>query len=377
MKRVVCLLLLVLILAGCGKTAAPTETTAPAVPVELDIAQVATETQNIQYYFMTSDGTVIDGNDKYHTKWGDSCLIAFPDGKIMLIDTGMKSFYPLLKEKLQKLGVSKIDYMVFTHPHNDHAGGLWTTLFEDFQIDHVYHNGEKNANWEKSAPGRHVEDICAKYNVPATVWEAGNTMDFGNAENPVKMQVLWPTKEAKEELSPIASSASINCLSLVLRFDYGEHSSLFTGDLYKTRQELKEVGDEQIPGHEGAEERLVALYTNGELDVDLLKLPHHGDPSTSNSESFLTAVDPEFAVATSFNPVGDYMSTYKKRGMNAIVFYDRMYGFCHIQSGTDGKIVCKTSRATYPEGFTGKWNSWEKMSNNEPIPENIFISKYE
>lgn len=370
MKRILCLALCLLLLAGCGNAAVSesTPTTQPAVAVEEDIAQIAIDTNAIHYYFMTSDGAVIAGNDKYHTKWGDSCLIAFPDGKIMLIDTGMQHFYPLLKEKLQKLGVSKIDYMVFSHPHNDHCGGLWATLFDDFEIAHVYHNGQKNPSWEKNHPGTHVEDICTKYNIPATVWEAGDTMDFGNPKTPVKMQVLWPTKEAKEELGPIEGSAALNCLSLVLRFDYGEHSSLFAGDLYKTRQELKEPGEEHIPGHEGGEEQLLALYTEGQLDVDLLKLAHHGDPSTSNSPEFLQAVDPEFAVATSFNPVGDYLSYYKKRGLDAIVFFDRMYGFCHIQSGTDGKITCKTSRAAYPEGYSAKWNDWEKVSNEITPP---------
>ena len=364
MKRIICLALcLVLFLCGCAS--------GPKVEIEMDIAQVAKEDGNIHYYFMTSDGTVIPGNDKYHTKWGDCCLIAFPDGKVMLIDTGMKGFYPLLKERLQKLNVKKIDYMVFTHPHNDHCGGAWATLFEDFKIGHIYHNGEKNPSWETADPSKHIENLAEKYKIPCTVWQAGDNMDFGNPENPVKMQVLWPTEEAKAELSPIGTSAAINCLSLVMRFDYGEHSSLFTGDLYKTRQELTEPGDEQIPGHLGAEERLVALYTNGELAVDLLKMPHHGDPSTSNSDGFLQAVAPEYAIATSFNPVGNYLKTYKSRGLEAIVFFDRMYGNCHIQSGTDGKLSCKTSRAAYPEGYTAKWNTWEKVPNEEPIPANI------
>ena len=159
MKRLICILLcLAMFLCGCAATV-----DTPQVQIEMDIAQVAKADGNIHYYFMSSDGAVIDGNDKYHTKWGDCCLIAFPDGKVMLIDTGMKSFYPILKEKLQSLNVKKIDYMVFSHPHNDHAGGLWTTFFEDFEIAHIYHNGEKNPNWDKSSHSTTISSMSTQH----------------------------------------------------------------------------------------------------------------------------------------------------------------------------------------------------------------------
>ena len=353
MKRYLSLLLSMLlvlgVLAGCNGT--PEETQ----PKEPGIAQIAMESGDIQYCFMTSNGASV-GYEKYTTYWGDSCLIAFPDGKVMLIDTGIQDFYPILKDRLTQLGVSTIDYMVFSHPHNDHCGGAWKGLFDDFTIDHVYHNGAKNLGWSDKS---HIASICEKYSIPCTAWKAGDTMEFGLAENPVKMQVLWPTEEAIEALQPIDTDPAINSLSLVMRFDFGAHSSLFTGDIYQNIQQ-KEL-QEQIPGWEGTEEALVKMYTEGQLDVDLLKMPHHGNPLTSNSTVFLSAVRPKYAVATGFSPVGTYLKTYKTRGMTASVFFDRMHGYISFQASSDGKLTPNIERTDYLPDFGKDWNESEKI----------------
>ena len=350
MKRVLSLflslVLVVGVLAACGGEAEQKIT---------GIRKQAMDSGNIQYCFMNSDGASV-GYEKYTTYWGDSCLIVFPDGKVMLIDTGIQNFYPILKNRLTELGVDTIDYMVFSHPHNDHAGGAWMGLFDDFTIKQVYHSGAKNVEWSET---KHIDAICEKYNVPCTAWTAGDTMDFGKAENPVKMQVLWPTAEARTQLENEVSDAAVNSLSLVMRFDYGAHSSLFTGDIYQNLQQ--QTMEQQVPGWNGTEEALVKMYQNGELDVDLLKLPHHGNPSTSNSIQFLSAVSPKYAVATSFAPVGNYLSIYKKRGMKNPVFFDRMHGHISFQAASDGKLTPEIERTDYLPGFGKDWNESEKI----------------
>ena len=345
----ICFVLVLGLLAGCNGQPAATE------PGLTGIHKQEMDSGNIRYYFMNSDGASV-GYEKYTTYWGDSCLIVFPDGKVMLIDTGIQDFYPILKNRLAELGVNTIDYMVFSHPHNDHAGGAWRGLFDDFTIGQVYHNGAKNLGWSEKS---HIETICEKYSVPCTAWKAGDTMEFGLAENPVKMQVLWPTQEAIAQLQPIDTDPAINSLSLVMRFDYGEHSSLFTGDIYQNVEQ--KTMEEQVPGWKGTEESLVKMYQNGELDVDLLKLPHHGNPLTSNSVAFLNAVSPKYAVATSYAPVGNYLSTYKKRGMTAAVFFDRMHGFISFQASSDGKLTPTIERTDYLPEFGKDWNESEKI----------------
>lgn len=356
MKKCLALLFSCILLLGmvaCGN-AAPAETQ----PKEIGIAQMAMDSGNIQYYFMTGNGATV-GYEKYTTRWGDSCLIAFPDGKVMLIDTGIQEFYPILKETLEKLQVSTIDYMVFSHPHNDHCGGAWKGLFDDFTIGQVYHNGARNVEWGDT---KHIDVICEKYNIPCTAWTAGDTAQFGKEENPVKVQILWPTEEARQQLGQNPEDAAVNMLSLVMRIDYGAHSSLFTGDIYQKRH-AKEL-TVQVDDFDGAEELILESAYKDLLDVDLIKLPHHGNPLTSNSQKFLKAVSPKYAVATSFEPVAPYMKYFVERGMTCPVYFDRLYGHIRFEAAADGTLTPTLERTDYLEGFGADWNESEKIKKN-------------
>ena len=352
MKRLFCLLLCLLLLCGCTAPATQTDTLSA-------VSKDAVEKQTINYYFMTGEGNIVNVNHgDYYTKWGDCCLVVFPNGQTMLIDTGIKGAYPTIKAKLQSYGITKLDYVVISHPHDDHAGGMWAGLFADFTIGQVYHNGYRNANWsEKSL----VQTYCTNYNIPCGVLSAGDQMNIGD----VSMKVLWPTKEAGEVFQAIEGSGAVNSLSIVMRFDYGEHSSLFTGDLYKTYNGLEgeEKDEQQVPGQIGAEQQIVALYQNGELDVDLLKMPHHGDPSTSNSKEFFAATTPKMAMATGFVPVGNYLGQYKKRGYTNATFFDRQYGYVHFFATADGNMKVNLERTDYLPDFGKSWNADLERSN--------------
>jgi competence protein ComEC len=71
---------------------------------------------------------------------GDSALITFPDGKTMLIDGGETSEGVALVGKLRRLGVQQIDWLVATHPHSDHIGGLIQVL-KAFPVAEVWDIG--------------------------------------------------------------------------------------------------------------------------------------------------------------------------------------------------------------------------------------------
>ena len=322
-----------------------------------------TPSGSMEYYFMSGEGVLSPSNGDYFSKWGDSTLIVFPNGETMLIDAGVKSYYTSLKQRLHSLGVYVLDYLVFTHPHDDHCGGAWAGLFEDFEIEQVYHSGLKNSAWGKASAKTHIANICKSYGVPCTVLKMGDTLQIGTGSSLVTMRVLWPGDTySVADGEMLKGSGKINNRSLVLRFDYGEHSSLFPGDIYKT---YSHKGEMQVAGEVGADEAIVAYYTSGELDVDLLKLAHHGDASSSNSPEFFSATTPELAVATGFVPIETHWKLYQYADgtqfnpgntYNNKVLFDRYNGYIHITATSGGKMTYETSRNGYLADFGATWN---------------------
>ena len=318
LKKLLCVLLvpvLVLSLTACGGTKVPKEYEDYVIPWELNAEETAVQDGCIHYYFMSGEGGKYGAEDDPF-KWGDSCLIVFPDGTTMLIDAGMADYGQVLRWNLQKLGIQQLDYFLLSHPHNDHGyGAVKGNILEDFGVQEVYYSGIYNAAWGEP---KVVERICGQLNIPCTVLRQGETLEFGS----VRMEVLWPQPEFVGQT--MDKTADINNTSLVLRFDYGEHSALFTGDLYMK-------GEREIMAAQGEK-----------LDVDLLKMCHHGD-DTSNHHGFAEATSPELAVATGYVHVtGQTYQNYTRQG--ARVLLDMQDGYVHIAAAEDGTMTPETSR---------------------------------
>jgi len=351
MKRLFCLALcLVLLLCGCGGTAnEPTTvpTTEATEPPISPYAQKAMDTNTLQYYFYTSDGQSV-ATGTYPTTGGDATLIFFPNGEVMLIDSSTSYGYNIFKQWLEDMGIWRIDYLVMSHNQDDHAGGVNAGLIFDFEIGMLYHNGTKND----------ILFTALDNDIPFTEMKLGDELQIGTGDSQGTVKCLWPAQEYR-----INSNSSImkKNQSLVLRFDYGEHSSLFPGDICKTWEgafkDREEKGVYNQEGEIGAEEQLAELYQNGELDVDLLKLANHGNPSTSNGKALWDATTPELAVAMGFYPLETgYTLAYEKWGYEGDVLFDRKHGFIHITAHSDGTMDRETSREDYLEQFGEKWN---------------------
>lgn len=190
---------------------------------------------------------------------GDSTLIQC-DGKAMLIDGGEPSqsqkIYAILKEK----GISNLDYIVCSHTHSDHAGGLSGAL--------QYASCAQALLTVTSAQNGAFTDLINQLNqhaVPITVPQVGDVYSLGSAT----FKVLGPTdmEEAMDE----------NDKSMVLRFDYGSTSFLFTGDA------------------EQEEQQLLMYHDYDELKVNVLKADHHGS-SNGASYAWIKAVQPAITV---------------------------------------------------------------------------------
>lgn len=196
---------------------------------------------------------------------GDCILVRFPGGRVMLVDAGGKMGDPegsrvvgdaTVVPYLRRLGINRLDVLVITHPHDDHAGGAPAVL-EQLDVGAVV---------TSPAPG--LEELLsgsAGGDVPVYRVEAGQSLQI---DRRVDVLVLGPD-------GGTAAGDNVNNASVVLRLDYGDSSFLLAGDVEEAAQRAM-------------------LAAGLELDVDVLKVPHHG--SRFFDPGFVRAVSPEYAV---------------------------------------------------------------------------------
>ena len=313
------------IVAKDGMLVYETDYAAYLTPYETDVIAQAKADGKIHYYFMASEQLWLRRSHN-NEKWGDSCLIVFPDGQTMLVDSGYQDMGPLIWRNLHRMGVTKLDHLVISHPHTDHYGGAFgyspdgvniaeTGFLENMEVGQVYING---INLDGDYGHELIVLSCEKYNIPVTVLKPGDTMNFGE----VKAEILWPVMEGVTS-NMTDLTKDLNDTSILMRFDYGEHSSLFVGDLYKR-----------------GEGWVLDTIDTSVLKVDFLKLPHHGR-NTSSSQAFVEAVAPELAVATGREGV-EMADSYTALG--ATVLNDGDNGYIHVTADKDGTLTYETSR---------------------------------
>lgn len=186
---------------------------------------------------------------------GDSAFIELPNGKCMLIDAGERDYAGRVISLVDCLGYSKIDYLVATHPHTDHIGGMQRVV-ENFKIGEIY------------MPDA-VSDTSTFINLLTAIKGLDLSINIAKAgveiplDNGINARFVAPVRIVDD---------SNNC-SAVLRLTFGSRSFLF-------------MGDAEIPEEE-------TIIDN--IDCDVLKVGHHGS-YTSSGDSFLKKATPEIAV---------------------------------------------------------------------------------
>lgn len=186
----------------------------------------------------------------------DACLLE-SDGHFMMIDAGNNNDSALILNYLNSKNVKTIDYMIGTHPHEDHIGSM-DTVINNFDIDNVYLPNIIHTT-------KTFEDVL-------TAIENKNL----KITEPVPGSEFYFNGMTVKILAPINKYDDLNNNSIVLKITYGDIDFLFTGDI-ETEAEYD-------------------ILQNGEdLSADVLKTAHHGSDSSS-SEEFIKKVSPEYAV---------------------------------------------------------------------------------
>ncbi|MCL2163560.1 MAG: MBL fold metallo-hydrolase [Oscillospiraceae bacterium] len=235
----------------------------------------------------------------------DSALVVC-DGRTMLIDGGNVADSDLIYTFLKNHNISNLDYIIATHAHEDHVGGLagalnYATVGVAFSPVTEY-DSKAFANFVK---------YLGEQNVSITIPNAGDTFKLGSADVMI--------------LGPINPSEEPNNTSIVLRIVYGATSFLFTGDCERpVEQDILDAGYD--------------------LSATVLKVGHHGS-DTSTTYPFLREIMPQYAVISCGvdNPYGhpDENTMSRLRDADVIVYRTDMQGT--ITCISDGETVSITT----------------------------------
>ncbi len=182
----------------------------------------------------------------------DSILVSC-NGKYMLIDAGNNADGKLIVKELQDMGITTIDYLIGTHAHEDHIGGM-DDVIDNFNIKNFYMPSKQYT----SATYKSVVKSANNKNLKIVSPKIGDKFNLGNA--------------VCEVMSIDNTADELNLTSIVIEVTHGENKFLFMGDAEIENEESR-------------------LWD----DVDVLKVGHHGS-RTSTSEDFIEQTKPEVAI---------------------------------------------------------------------------------
>ena len=256
MKRQLSVLLLVMLfyLAGCGTIENSLQSEIPQNEETKILQTIAPKEHSTQ--------NPVDENSTFFVHYIDvgqaDAALVLCDNKTMLIDGGNSEDSNIIVAYLKKLNINYIDYMICSHAHEDHVGGLCGPL-SVMSVGKVYAPNTESISMAYSNFKRKAADQGLRIQHPT----CGDSFNLGSST----VKFLGPVNENDNDL---------NNTSIVLKITYGDTSFLFTGDA-----EQSEEND--------------IMEQNYDLSATVLKVGHHGSEH-STSYMFLREVMPKYAV---------------------------------------------------------------------------------
>lgn len=247
-----------------------------------------------------------------------SVAIVTADGHSLLFDAGNGRddadgvILPFLREQ----GVERLDYLVLSHPHQDHVGGM-PTILQEFPVDNYLDPVLETTN---QAYFQTLE-LIDQQGINAQAARAGDSFALGAD---VSVEILWPA----EPLMIEDGVESINENSTVLRVTHGEVSFMLTGDIERDG------------------ERALIDRSAGDLQADILQVAHHGS-STSTTPAWLDAVAPDVAVISAGRE-NQYGHPHRE-----VVALLQEEGVQIYRTDLDGTVVVTTDGDNYAVGVGG------------------------
>lgn len=236
------------------------------------------------------------------------CIVLQTENYNMMIDTAEKNNADDIEEFLEANNITRIDYLELTHYDKDHIGGLAKLLDHGLEVDHIYapNCDADSGTYEDMMEALEEHGLALDY--------VEDTVEF--TLDDLLVQIYPPLKDSYLTADASPDDETDNEFSLVTKFTHGENKFLFTGDACNGR--LAELSDQM------------------NVDVDFLKVPHHGK-GDDNTNSFVKKVSAEYAVITCSNknmPAEAVVSALENVGTKV---YETRNG--QVDCTSDGKTI--------------------------------------